>query len=709
MKIKSTLGTLTTSRGTALPFGSTVTTEGINFSIYSQHATGVTLVLFAHAHRLPIAEINLSEDHHKTGDVWHICVAGLDPQTSRYGYKMDMQPNPNPEIYRYDPDRILLDPYARALSGAAEWGIMYTHRGDDPTERMTVRNRRGLIQEPPFDWEEDRHPKIPMAETVIYELHVRGYTIDESSGVQNKGTYLGLTEKIPYLKSLGVTAVELLPVYEFEETDTNFRDPKTGKPLLNFWGYHPISFFAPKASYAVNGRNANEITEFKQMVKAFHAEGIEVLLDVVFNHTAEGDEHGHTFNFRGIDNPAYYIIDQENGAYQNYSGCGNTVNCNNPVVRDLIIDALRYWVTDMHVDGFRFDLASILGRDKNGNLLARPPLIEHIAHDPILAHTKLIAEAWDAAGLYQVGSFPSCGRWAEWNGVFRDDIRAYVKGDANKVPALAQRIMGSPDLYAKSGRTPFHSINFITSHDGFTLRDLVSYDQKHNERNGEKGRDGDNHNLSWNCGAEGPSDDPDIENLRLRQQKNFLFLLLISDGVPMLLAGDEFGRTQQGNNNAYCQDNKTSWVDWNLLEQNRALLRFVQQMIRFRKTHKLLKFQTFFAHDGDEADIEIRFHGVKADRPDWSHFSRTLGIQVKALRPKSAKGEAQEVDLFIFSNAHWEDHTVALPALPKGLHWYRHIDTARESPEDILEKPVRLEHQKYINVSARSNIVLTGK
>lgn len=691
--------------------GATVTTEGINFSIFSKHATQTTLVLFRSREHVPFAEIELSPEINKTGDIWHICVCGLSYDEVRYGYKMDMAPNPDPELYRFDPEILLLDPYAKGLSGASKWGVVHTHQGKNNTKVRSARSRRGIIHKPTFKWGDDTPPNIPIEETIIYELHVRGYTKHESSQVKDRGTFMGLCEKIPYLKDLGVTAVELLPVYEFEETDSVFYDPVTKEPLLNYWGYHPISFFAPKASYATNGRNGAQVEEFKRMVSTFHAAGIEVILDVVFNHTAEGDEEGHTFNFRGIDNAIYYMIDGEDDSYLNYSGCGNTVNCNNPVVREMIIDALRYWVTEMHVDGFRFDLASILGRGQKGEVLASPPLLERIAHDPILANVKLIAEAWDAAGLYQVGSFPAWGRWAEWNGKFRDDIRAYVKGDENMVPALAQRIMGSPDIYRKSARSPFHSINFVTSHDGFTLRDLVSYNEKHNWYNGEKGRDGDNHNLSWNCGVEGESDDPDIEILRLRQQKNFMFLLLISEGVPMILGGDEFGRTQLGNNNAYCQDNEISWVDWSLLERNRDLHRFVKKMISFRKRHRLLKFQEYIFASEDKAKAEIHFHGIEAHTPDWDQASHSLGIQVKARAKhlRSPEDEGREVYLFIFTNAFWEDLEVELPQLESGLKWYRNIDTSLQSPEDIVDTHTLLCNQKTYTVTARSNIILTGE
>ena len=444
------------------------------------------------------------------------------------------------------------------------------------------------------------------------------------------------------------------------------------------------------------------------MVLEFHKAGIEVILDVVFNHTAEGGKDGHTFNYRGIENPTYYIVDPETGEYKDYTGCGNTVNCNDPVVRDMIIDALRHWVIEMHVDGFRFDLASILGRDENGEVLSNPPIIERIANDPVLTKTKLIAEAWDAAGLYQVGSFPAYDRWAEWNGKFRDDIRSYIKGDSGKVKAFAQRLMGSPDVYRQSGRSPFYSVNFITCHDGFTLRDLVSYDQKHNLQNGEENRDGSNDNSSWNCGAEGESDDLSIEALRLKQQKNMALLLILSDGIPMILAGDEFGRTQKGNNNAYCQDNETSWVDWTLLEKNSGLFRFFRLIIQHKKEHFLSKCHDYVFDDSNHPDAEVHFHGIKAGHPDWSDSSRTLGLQVHTRKKSLNDDEQEEVDIYIFSNAHWEAHEIELPKLKEGTKWYRIVDTSKLSPEDFLEKEVLLEDQKYYTVAERSTIMLVG-
>ncbi len=679
----------------------------INFSIFSNHATHVTLLLFKSGENAPIESFELSPHTNRTGSVWHIHVEGIDPKTMRYGYKMDMQPNPNPDLYRFDPDTILIDPYAKALSGASQWGVMYARKGDENAKELTARDRRGIIDHLEFDWGDDSQLCTPPSETIIYELHVRGYTVDTSSKVTHKGTYLGLCEKIPYLKELGITAVELLPVFEFEETETKGIDPKTGEPLLNFWGYDPVSFFAPKANYASDGYNGAQINEFKEMVRQFHKAGIEVFLDVVFNHTAEGDKDGHTFNYRGIDNPSYYIVDTQTGEYKDYTGCGNTVNCNDPVVRDMIIDALHHWVIEMHIDGFRFDLASILGRGEDGEVLSNPPILERIAYDPILANTKLIAEAWDAAGLYQVGTFPAYDRWAEWNGKFRDDIRSYAKSDSGKVGTLAQRLMGSPDVYRKSGRSPFYSVNFVTCHDGFTLRDLVSYDQKHNMRNGQDNHDGGNDNNSWNCGAEGKSDDPVIEALRLKQQKNMAFLLLVSDGVPMIMAGDEFGRTQQGNNNAYRQDNEISWIDWRLLEKNKDLFRFYRLLIQHTKIYSLSKCHDYIFDSNNDASTEIHFHGVQVDQPDWSDSSRTLGVQVRATVKEDS--DTKEVEMYMFSNTHWEVHSIELPPLKEGTKWYRIMDTSRVSPEDFLEEPLSLEDQKQYSVTERSTIMLVGK
>ena len=506
-------------RGSPRPFGSEIRENGINFALLSKHATAVTLVIYLPMENESVLELPFDPRFNKTGDIWHMFIQGISREI-RYGYRVDRQPNLQPLVHRYQPEIVLLDPYAKAYTGAPEWGQLYRRNGENGTP-PTRNHRRSIVVNDAFDWEYDQPLNLPLHDAVIYEMHVRGFTIDPSSGVAHPGTYRGVIEKIPYLKELGVTAVELLPINEFDEMDSDRFHPDSGTPLLNFWGYNTIGFFAPKASYASRNRDSDPVREFKEMVKALHKAGIEVILDIVFNHTGEGDERGTTYSFRGLDNSIYYIIDPVTGMYHNYSGCGNTVNCNHPNVRDLILECLHYWVTEMHVDGFRFDLAAILGRGRDGSVLADPPLIERIAHDPILANTKLIAEAWDAAGLYQVGRFPAWGRWAEWNGHFRDDVRRFLRGEDGLVSALATRLSGSADLYQGSGRAPYHSINFITSHDGFTLRDLVSYNEKHNWENGEENRDGSDANFSWNCGEEGPSDDPDMHQTRKGNQWYF--------------------------------------------------------------------------------------------------------------------------------------------------------------------------------------------
>ena len=529
-------------------------------------------------------------------------------------------------------------------------------------------------------------------------MHVRGFTRHDSASVTHPGTFRGIIEKIPYLLKLGITAIELLPVTEFDEADNYRKNPLTGEALHNFWGYHPISFFAPKAAYAVEMTAGAQIREFKEMVKALHAAGIEVILDMVFNHTGEGNEEGRTLSFRGLDNSVYYIVDPQSGAYANYSGCGNTVNCNHPVVRDLIIDALCYWVTEMHVDGFRFDLASILGRGSDGEVLTNPPLLERIAGNPVLANTKLIAEAWDAAGLYQVGTFPNFGRWAEWNGKFRDDIRRFIRGDKGMTPILATRLAGSSDLYQKDGRAPYHSINFITSHDGFTLADLVSYNTKHNEANGEYGADGDNHNLSFNHGVEGPSDDPAICALRAQQMRNFTTLLILAHGVPMLLAGDEMGRSQKGNNNTWCQDNNLGWLNWADLEQNHELFEFFCNLIAFRKHHALLRPRHF---EGEESgERRLAWHGTRLGNVDWSEKSRSLGMHLQ--------GRSDEAEIYLITHAGKMAANFALPTSDKPAPWRRFLDTALPAGRSSCKPGEELEitDQKSYRVQGRSVVVL---
>ena len=632
------VGDFEISRGSPLPMGASLKRDGINFSIFSKNATSVSLVILYPGEENPIAEFPLDPKINKTGHVWHAFIRGLDPGIG-YGYRLDKRNNDHPHIHRYNKENILIDPYAKAISGGETW-------------RNPVKSPKySLIINDDFDWEFEQPLNRPLSETIIYEMHVRGFTRHESSGVTDKGTFAGVTEKIPYLQELGITAVELLPISEFEETEyTDRHNPLTGEHLVNFWGYNSFGFFSPKASYAASNHLGQQVKEFKTMVKKMHKAGIEVILDVVFNHTAEGDERGPVFNFRGIDNSVFYIIDPVTGAYHNYSGCGNTVNCNNPFVRDMILDCLRYWVTEMHVDGFRFDLASILGRDQDGSVLANTPLIERIAADPILANTKIIAEAWDASGLYQVGTFPAWRRWAEWNGKFRDDVRKFVKGDSGLTGALAYRLTGSSDLYESNGRTPFHSINFLTSHDGFTLSDLVTYQEKHNESNGENSADGSNANHSWNCGVEGETKDKSINQLRSKQIKNLATILMLSSGVPMILSGDEFGRTQKGNNNAYCHDNEISWLNWNLTEKNSDLFHFWKLLIRFRKSNDLFRRETFQSY-------HIEWHGHTLFQPDWSPESRAIAMHLFTDFRDRIKGYK---DIYQIFNSHWEPGSLDL-------------------------------------------------
>ena len=681
-------------RGVPLPLGATLRRNDVNFAIFSKHATSCTLLLFEPGAAQPFAEFPLDPHSNRTGQVWHACVEGLDVG-GQYGFRFDMQPNPDPTVHRFNPAIELLDPYARVLNDRGAWGQC-------PVGER--RHRNSVVpEENDFDWGDDQPLNLPLVDSIIYEAHVRSYTVHSSSGVAHPGTYAGLIEKIPYLKKLGVTAVELLPVNEFEECDTDRVNPLTGERLLNLWGYQPVAFFPPNTAYSSKRGDGEPVREFKELVRALHKAGIEVILDMVFNHTAEGDENGPTWSFRGIDNSTYYMLEPDTGKYLNFSGCGNTVNCNNPVVRDFIIDCLRYWVLEMHADGFRFDLASILGRGMDGRVLKNPPLLESLAYDPVLANSKLIAEAWDAAGLYQVGTLPSWGRWAEWNGNYRDDVRKFVRGDAGMTSALATRLLGSPDLYETSAREPYHSINYVTCHDGFTLNDLVSYNEKHNLANGENNTDGTDANYSWNCDVEGPSDDPAVNQLRARQRKNFAAILLVSHGVPMILAGDEMARTQQGNNNAYCQDNEISWLDWRMMASHADLLRFFQLLIAFRKRCPLLRRESFQLHG--EGGFHITWHGVKRMQPDWGYDSRTVAMQLTQLH-----ADGSREDLHFIANAYSGDLQFELPQI--GQHeWFRLVDTALTSPKDIAEEGLEfplLTQESYL-VRAHSVTIFVSK
>lgn len=657
-----------TKPGRPLSLGATITPEGVNFSIFSRNATSLTLVLFENANEESIAEILFNPEINKTGDIWHILVLGMD-RSLRYGYRADGPFDPKGDGHWFKREDVLLDPYARALEGGEVWG-----HGEG--------ERRSCIVEDGFDWGGDRPLNLLLKDCVIYELHVRGYTIHGSSGVANRGTYKGLIEKIPYIKSLGVTAVELMPVFEFNELENKRVNPKTGVRLKNLWGYNTMGFFAPKASYASNGWDGSQVKEFKEMVKAFHRAGIEVIIDVVFNHTAEGDSEGPVISFRGLDNTIYYSLDPGSKDYLNLSGCGNTVNCNHPAVQAFILDCLKYWVVEMHVDGFRFDLATILRRDHRGELLPGPSIIEAIEQDPALARTKIIAEAWDTQ-INQVGEFP--GRWAEWNSHYRDAVRRFGRGDKGMVPVLATRIGGSSDLYQASGRRPYNSINYITCHDGFTLYDLVSYEYKHNEENGEDNQDGSDQNFSSNSGVEGSTDNSSVNAMRLRRIKTFVTILMTSHGVPMILAGDEFGRTQQGNNNAYCQDNEISWVNWRLAKKNAGLLRFFRKIIALRNRHPAFRRSNFLTGVDTNLDQrpDVSWHGLEVDKPDWSEDSRVLAF---VLDGSELPHEKRDDDFCVILNGDEVEHSFEVPPPRAGKGWFRIVDTNRPSPEDILDE-----------------------
>jgi glycogen operon protein len=687
-------------QGVPLPFGVSFHGNKVNFSLFARHAESVSLVLFLPDKTDAWVEIELDHLINKTGDVWHIMLEGV-PEHLEYGYRLLGPDDPHGTGHCYKPDLLVLDPYVHSLANGEVWGVEKKLKGKTKCGRIFT--RRGVVSRSGFDWQGDRPLNILLKDSIIYEMHVRGFTQHASSGVENPGTYRGIIEKIPYLQKLGVTAVELMPVTEFVENEKLFKDPETGEFLKNYWGYNPICFFAPKASYAADGRHGNQVVEFKEMVRCLHQAGIEVILDVVFNHTGEGDYGGTTYSFRGIDNVIYYILGPDR-EYMNYSGCGNTINCNHPLVRNFIMDCLRYWVTEMHVDGFRFDLASILGRSPTGEILSNPPMVEQIAEDPVLTNTKIIAEAWDAAGVYQVGSFSTHSRWAEWNGRFRDDIRGFMCGKENSVADLATRIAGSSDLYQQSSRMPYNSINFVTSHDGFTLADLVSYNEKHNERNGEQNRDGDNHNISWNSGAEGETDDPAVLDLRQRRVRTMAVLLMLSQGVPMLVAGDEFGRSQQGNNNGWCQDNELSWVNWQDAEKNKGLQSFFIKLIALRKKHQIFRRCDFFA-DGDAGKKGISWWGERGEAQRWDGAVKSLGF---VLHGHGVNGPPDD-DFFIMVNGNLTAVPFNLPPLESG-YWCRLIDTGLESPDDFIdEKQVRPTEDTSVDVAGMTIVVYISR
>ena len=658
--------------GESYPLGATVYPDGVNFSLFSKNCTAVELLLFDRPEDgQPSRVLPLDPRRDRTFYYWHVFVPGLRAG-QLYGYRV-YGPHEPALGHRFDGWKLLLDPYVRAVAGAQTYDRDAAKGPGDNLDRAL----KGVVVDPAaYDWEGDTPLRLPFAASVIYELHVGGFTRNPNSGVApaRRGTYAGLVEKIPYLQDLGVTAVELLPVHEFDPYDA-----PAGR--INYWGYSPIAFFAPHSRYSSRTDPLGPVDEFRDMVKALHRAGIEVILDVVFNHTAEGDETGPLLSMRGLENRAYYILDQRNPArYPNYSGCGNAINANHSIVRRLIVDCLRYWVAEMHVDGFRFDLASVMARDEVGRPLRDPPILWEIESDPILAGSKIIAEAWDAAGLYQVGSFIG-HRWAEWNGVFRDDVRRFIKGDSGLSPRVASRIMGSPDLYPQLDREPNRSINFVTCHDGFTLNDLVTYNRKHNLANGEENRDGTDYNLSWNCGVEGPTDDLAVKSLRRRQLKNFLLMLLTAQGTPMLLMGDEVRRTQKGNNNGYCQDNALSWFDWSAVEREADLLRFVRSLIHFTQSHAIFRDERYW-HVEDEDTTRLQWHGTRLGRPDWGDDSHALAYTLQ--HPRNNE------QIHMIFNAFWEPQTFALPSLTGGRRWTTIVDTALGSPDDFREPAAAL-------------------
>lgn len=632
-------------------YGATAIPGGVNFTIHSHFATNVELLLFKRMESEPYAVLPFPR-HYRIGNVYSMIVFNLDIGEFEYAYRVDGPYEPEKGLI-FDKTRFLLDPYAKAVTGQSMWGQPSTP--GQPYKARVVKDD--------FDWGDNPQPLLPMEDLVIYELHVRGYTKHGSSGVKFPGTFEGLREKVPYLVELGVNAVELMPIFEFDEM-LDYREVE-GEKRYNYWGYNTLSFFSPNTSYTASKEYNREGNELKRLIHLLNTHGIEVYLDVVFNHTAEGNESGPFISFKGLDNNIYYMLTPE-GYYYNFSGCGNTLNCNHPIVQQMIVSCLRYWVTAYRVDGFRFDLASILGRNEDGSPMDKPPLLQQLAFDPILGNVKLIAEAWDAGGLYQVGNFPSWNRWVEWNGRYRDDVRRYLKGDEGMAHAAALRIAGSGDIYEPTVRENA-SVNFITCHDGFTLYDLYAYNDKHNEDNGWGNTDGSNDNNSWNCGAEGETEDASVNALRRRMIRNACAVLMCSRGIPMFLAGDEFGNTQFGNNNPYCHDDEVSWLDWRLLEKNQDIFRFFQFMIRFRKEHAVLRSNV---SDGYEGLPDISFHGVNPWNREFAGCDRYIGVMM-AGRPEGKPPEA----VYIASNAYWEELEVTLPELPKGMAWSMEVNT----------------------------------
>lgn len=671
-------------------YGACVASNGVSFTINSHGATRCTLLLFKPQAPKPYARIPFP-DSYRIGDTYSMLVYDIKPDEFEYAFSFDGPYEPAKGLL-FNEENVLLDPYSRAVTGQRKWG-------EKPEGGKDFEYRARVVKSS-FDWGNIKQLEQPFEDLVIYEIHVRGYTKDKSSGVSAPGTFAGLKDKIPYLKDLGINAVELMPIFEFDEMES--ARVVDGVQLYNYWGYNTVSFFAPNTSYAFNEEHNHEGDELKSLIKALKENGIEVILDVVFIHTAEGNEMGPCFSFKGIDNNVYYMLTPD-AHYYNFSGCGNVMNCNHPVVRNFIIDCLRHWAIEYRVDGFRFDLASILGRDKNGAPMANPPILESLAFDPVLGKMKLIAEAWDAGGLYQVGSFPSWNRWAEWNGRYRDDMRSFLKGDDGMAGNAITRITGSRDLYSPESRGHKASVNFLTCHDGFTLYDLYSYNEKHNEKNGWNNTDGDNNGHSWNCGAEGETDDPNVNGLRRRLIKNAFAALLCSRGPAMFFAGDEFCNTQFGNNNAYCQDNIISWLDWSRLEEFKEIHDFVRHMIQFRKEHPILRKMT---KPSSCQFPEISVHNGTPFNASTDYKTKLIGIMYAGRNEEDTEDDI----VFYCMNAYWEPLVMQLPVLPNGKHW--HVDTNTNAEyfdgEDFTEK-TELLGVNTIRVPARTTIILVAE
>ena len=698
--------------GSPRNLGAVTCGDGVNFAVFSKNAERVVLDLFdTPQDKQPSFSFEFDPVKNRTGSIWHVFVKGLSAG-ALYLYRVDGPYNP-PQGHRFNFNKFLFDPYAKSFTSGS---VFRSYNKQRALGLAGVENGRlsdlsdfpkcVVVDDSDFDWQGDKPLNYPLYKSVIYETHLKGYTASPTSGVQKPGTYKGFIEKIPYLKNLGITAVEFMPIFEFDEDENNNINPKTGEKLSNYWGYSSVGFFAPKTTYSSDRTPGGPVREFKELVREMHKAGLEVILDVVYNHTAEGNEQGYTFSFRGFENSVYYILPPgEKQYYMNFSGCGNTMNANHPVVTQFIIDSLRYWVMEMHVDGFRFDLASALCRDSAGALQMQAFLVNAIAEDPVLSNTKLIAEPWDCGGGYLVGGFPG-GRWSEWNDRYRNDIRRFIRGDEGVVTAAATRIAGSSDLYNHDGRLTTASINFITAHDGFTLNDLVSFNGKHNDENGENNRDGTDDNNCYNHGFEGITVNPKIEKLRLKKIKNYILCLMLSQGVPMMLAGDEFRRTQNGNNNAYCQDNEVSWINWNLAEKNEELVAFTRRIIQLRKNHQVFHRETFFS----TKTPEIEWFDFTGKNPDWSNPSRFLAFMLDGSMCMNDDGK-YDSDFYVAGNTDIYDVTITLPSPHKGKKWYLAADTSIEGNDCIAEpgKEECIAEQKRYILPAGSFVVLMSK